>query len=221
MRRLRVTSKKGVYKGLKWLRQDGPEQAMNKLPRDIYAKWHSRICGYLPIDKEFFNGSLLGARDREYGVCRLKHKMLDNSRHSREPPLKFVPDEQIDPYHGFLSGAKKRAAKKTGVDLQFYTLATTNKDYEGYQKEVREYPENLGGKSKIIAMADPVSGGFKLNYTMSGGRRYEVGYSHNKKLVGVMLLLIFECGQYLRHKDCIAVTDSAYGFLPAMCLMAL
>ena len=146
--------------------------------------------------------------------------MLENSRRSREPPKIFVPDEQINPYHGMLSGAKKRAAKKTGVGLQFYTLATSNKGYAGYKEAIYEEGEAQNKKS-IVRQADPVFGGFKINYSMSGGRRYEVGYSHNKKIVGVMMSLIFGCGDYLRYSDCIAVTDSAYGYVPSMCLMSL
>ena len=202
------------------MKQDAEHQCFSKAPKNLYQLWHSRICGYLPIDKELFNGSLLGARDREYGVCRLKPKMLENSRRSREPPKTFVPDEQINPYHGMLSGAKKRAAKKTGVGLQFYTLATSNKGYAGFQEAVYEENEEHNRKS-VLQKQDPVCGGFKLNYTMSGGRRYEVGYSHNKKVVGVMMSLIFGCSDYLRYNNCIAVTDSAYGFLPSMCLMSL
>ena len=82
-------------------------------------------------------GSILGARDREYGVCRLKTKLLENSRNAREAPLTFVCDEQINPYTGHISGAKKRLPKKTCEGLEYYTLATTNKDYEGYSKAIR------------------------------------------------------------------------------------
>ena len=130
--------------------------------------------------------------------------MLENSRRSREPPKVFVPDEQMNPYHGMLSGAKKRAAKKTGVGLQFYTLATSNKGYVGYKEAIFEEGKE-GNKNAIVEQADPVCGGFKINYTMSGGSRYEVGYSYNKKLVGVMMSLIFGCSEYLRYNDCIAV----------------
>ena len=56
--------------------------------------------GYLPMDRENFQGSLLGARDREYAVCNLKPKLLQNMRASREATNTFVCEEQIEPYFG-------------------------------------------------------------------------------------------------------------------------
>ena len=82
-------------------------------------------------------GSLLGARDREYAVCRLKQKMLENARNSREPPVFLACDEQTLSYFGHKSGAKKRLPKKTIEGLEYYALATSNKGYEGWKHEVR------------------------------------------------------------------------------------
>ena len=39
--------------------------------------------------------SIIGARDREFGVARIKYEMLENSRKFREAPSFFVVDEQI------------------------------------------------------------------------------------------------------------------------------
>ena len=83
-------------------------------------------------------GSLIGARNREYGVCRLKAKMLENSRNARESPTKLAIDEQLVHYTGSKSGLKKRMPKKTVEGIEYYTIATSNKDYYGYQAELRE-----------------------------------------------------------------------------------
>ena len=83
------------------------------------------------MDREFFMGSLLAARDRELAVCRLKPKLLKNLRDAREPPLYFVIDEQIAPSTSKLSGLKKRLPKKKGEGIMYHSLATANKDYEG------------------------------------------------------------------------------------------
>ena len=96
---------------LPYANQTGEGQAFGKLPREIYKQLHRYACGYLPIDREFWNGSLIGARDREYPVCRLKPKFLQYSRTAREPPPMFVCDEQLNPYFGNRSGAKKRLPK--------------------------------------------------------------------------------------------------------------
>ena len=97
-------------------------------------------------------------------------------RNSREPPLFFVVDEQINPYHGKMSVAKKRLPKKEGVGLEYNTIATSNKYYEGYREEKRGPPTESEIQGKLIR-ADPVSGGIKLNYTMDTGPRY-VGTSN-------------------------------------------
>ena len=93
--------------------------------------WHRYHCGYLPTDRDLWKGSLIGARNREYAVCRLKNKMLQNSRNAREKPLYFVCDEQLSPYFGHLSGLKKRLPKKKMEGIEYYTLATSNKCYDG------------------------------------------------------------------------------------------
>ena len=69
--------------------------------------------------------------------------------------------------------------------------------------------------------ADPVCGGYILNYVMEPGRRYQVGSTATSKVFGAMMLLIFSCGTYLRYKDVCVVTDSAYGVLEGMALMSL
>ena len=54
--------------------------------------------GCLPLDRDFFIGSLIGARDREFGLGRLKPVFLRNSRYVRDPPARFAIDEQISMY---------------------------------------------------------------------------------------------------------------------------
>ena len=171
--------------------------AFSKLPQDVYEGWHSVIRGYLPMDRKIFQESLLGARDREYAVCRLKPKLLENMRASREAPNTFVCDEQIDPYFGNLSGAKKRLPKKTCEGLEYFTLATTNKEYRGYKPEIREPPGPDEKEGVISQKSDPVSGGFTLNYDMEGGPRYEIDLTAPSNTFGKIILLIFGCGEYL------------------------
>lgn len=163
----------------------------------------------------------MAARDREYAVCRLKPTFLKNSIEAREPPLRFACDEQLIPYTGHLSGLKKRMPKKTFEGIEYYTLATSNKDYEGYITELREPPTEGQIKGKILRKADPVSGGYKFCYIMEGGPKYEVGKTSPSKVFGSMILLIFLCGGYLRYKSSILVTDSAYGYLEGMCFLSL
>ena len=50
----------------------------------------------------------------------------------------------------------------------------------------------------IIQHKDPVSGGFKLAYFMSGGPKYDFGYSMPSELFGSMIFLVFATGNYLR-----------------------
>ena len=99
-------------------------KASGKLPQDVYERWHRYHCGYLPVDRELLKGSLIGARDREYAVCRLKYKFLKNSRAAREPPRYFVCDEQLSPYFGHMSGLKKRMPKKKLEGIEYWSLAT-------------------------------------------------------------------------------------------------
>lgn len=147
--------------------------------------------------------------------------MLRNARAAREPPPFFAIDEQNVPYWGNRSGAKKRLPKKTLEGLEYFTIATSNKGYAGYTEEVLGPPSDKYPLGKIITPADPVIAGYKLNYIMETGRRYEVGGTASSKAFGVMILLIFLCGSYLRYGDSIAVTDSAYGYLDGMFFLSL
>ena len=192
-RNFRVGSKDGYRKDLKQKNLTRYGQAFSKLPQDTYEAWHSTFRGCLPLDREYFMGSILGARDREYGVCRLKTKLLENSRNAREAPLTFVCDEQINPYTGHISGAKKRLPKKTCEGLEYYTLATTNKDYEGYSQAIRAPLKEGEVEQEIISKADPVCGGYTLAYEMDSGPRYETGFTAPSKIFGRMILLISLC----------------------------
>ena len=93
--------------------------------------------------------------------------------------------------------------------------------YKGYKEEVRGVPEEGKVRGDVISHADPVCGGYTLNYFMEGGPRYEIGSIVASKSFGMLLLLIFTCGQYLRYFDSMVVTDSAYGILEGMCLLKL
>ena len=84
----------------------GYGHAFTELPQDVYEGWHASLRGYLPMDCQNFQESLLGARDREYAVCRLKPKLLRNMRASREAPNTFVCDEQIELYYEQMSGER-------------------------------------------------------------------------------------------------------------------
>ena len=110
----------------------------------------------------YSKNSLVGAREREFGVCRLKTSMLKNCRQAREPPLKVSADENLVYYTGSQSGLKKRMPKKTGEGIEYYTQATSNKGYEGYKDEIRDDPID-GKEGNIIRPADPVCGGYILN----------------------------------------------------------
>lgn len=164
--------------------------------------------------------SLTGARNREFGVARIKHKMLHNSRMARESPPFFVIDEQIVPYTGHLSGAKKRLPKKTSEGFEYFTIATSNKHYEGYQFEVREESKD-DPKGDIVKPRDPVSGGYRLNYILEKGPKYEMSSPTGSKMLGVLMLLIFQLGSYLRYSGNCLVTDSAYAFIEGFCLITI
>ena len=116
-----------------WANQNYPDQAFAKIPQDIYEAWHASAIGYLPIDRDMWSGSLLGARYREYAVCHLKPKLLQNIDDLREPLVYICCDEQVLPYHGFKSGASKRVPKKISVGLEYFTIATSNKGYKRYK----------------------------------------------------------------------------------------
>ena len=147
--------------------------------------------------------------------------MLQNSRNAREKPLYFVCDEQLSPYFGHLSGLKKRLPKKKIEGIEYFTLATTNRDYEGWRGEERADPVDGESKGKITRHADPICGGYKLHYIMAVGPRYEAGTTSSSKIFGTMLLLIFLCDGHLRYGNSCAVTDSAYSFVEAMAFLCL
>ena len=218
--RLGLSVKTMYRKDYPHLNQTSSGQAFGKIPKHLWNHWRPCVRGYLPCDRELFFGSLIAARDREYGVCRLKSKMLENSKNAREPPTKIAIDEQLVHYTGCKSGLKKRMPKKTGEGIEYYTIATSNKDYFGYQGELRA-PSSDGKIGKLIRGADPVAGGYKLNYFMESGARYEVGNTAPSKTFGIAMLLIFSCGMYLRYQDVCLVTDSAYGFLDGMVFFGL
>ena len=110
--------------------------------------------------------------------------------------------------------------KKTGEGIEYFTVATSNKYYEGYRGEIRE-PSNDGKPGKLVRAADPVCGGYKFNYLMDGGYRYEVGTSVMSKSFGILMPLIFGCGTYLRYNNSCLVTDSAYGFIEGVAILTL
>ena len=221
LRRLHLTIEEGYSRKLHWLNQCAPGKAFGKVPRDLFQKWNHCIKGHLPIDRKLFMSSIIGARDREFGVARIKYEMLENSRKFREAPSFFVVDEQIVPYTGRLSGAKKRLPKKTSEGLEYFTIATSNKEYLGYQVEIREETKDSDDEGKILTQCDPVSGGYKLNYILEKGLKYEVGYPSGSKMLGVLMLLIFQLGAYLRYSGSCLVTDSAYSFLEGFCMMSM
>jgi len=179
------------------------------------------VKGHLPLDRQYFLGSLIGARNREYSVCRIKEYFLRNARRAREePPISSV-DEQLARCRSKLSRAKKRLPKKNSEGLEYYTIATSNKLYEGFKDEFREDSKEGDPEGKITRHSDPVCGGYILNYFMDGGPRYEVGTTSSSKMFGMLLLLVFTCGSYQRYNNSMLVTDSAYGFVEGMCLLSL
>ena len=111
--------------------------------------------------------------------------------------------------------------KKKLEGIEYWSLATSNKDYDGYKIEVRAEPEEGKRAGKIISKADPVCGGYRLYYTMDSGREYKIGSSTPSVLFGKMALLIFLCGNYLRYQNACLITDSAYGSVEGMCYLSL
>ena len=105
--------------------------------------------------------------------------------------------------------------------MDYTTIATSNKYYENYREEERGEPTTTEPLGKLLRRADPISGGYKLNYIMDGGPKYEVGTPNSSKLFGTMLLLIFQAADYLRYKSATVITDSAYGFLEAMLFLSI
>ena len=57
--------------------------------------------------------------------------------------------------------------------------------------EIREETKDSDDVGKILTQCDPVSGGYKLNYILEEGPKYEVGYPSGSKMLGVLMLLIF------------------------------
>ena len=110
--------------------------------------------------------------------------------------------------------------KKTGEGIEYFTVATSNKYYEGWKGESRE-PSIDGKPGKLLRAADPVCGGYKLSYLMDGGARYAVGTTATSKSFGILMLLIFSCGTYLRYSNTCLITDSAYGFVEGLAILAL
>lgn len=117
--------------------------------------------------------------------------MLKNTGNVREPPSITAIGEQIPRSRSKLSGAKKRQPKKNAEGLEYFTVATSNKLYEGYKEEVRGDPEEGKRKEDAISDADPAYGGYTINYFMEGGPRYEVDSIVASKSFGMLLLLIF------------------------------
>ena len=118
---------------------------------------------------------------------------------------------------------KKSVTKENRRGTRVLYIATSTKGYDGYNGELRAPVEEGELLGKIIRKADPVSGGYVLNYVMQGGKKYEVGSTNPSSNFGTLLLLIFTCGggTYLRYRDRMLVTDSAYGFLDGMCFLSL
>ena len=148
---------------------------------------------------KFFQESLLAARDREYSVCRIKPKLLENIRNSREAPTFFLCDELNVPYTGHMSGAKKSLQKKTAEGLEYVCLCATNKDYEVYRPEVIEPPGDgeekvREEKARSLQKADPDSGGIMFAYKIDSGPKYEIDMSTPSNLFGIMILLFFFVG---------------------------
>ena len=56
---------------------------------------------------------------------------------------------------------------------------------------------------------------------MDGGPRYEIGTTAPSKALGMLMLLIFGCGSYLRYSNIYLITDSAYGFIEGMAILSL
>jgi len=52
--------------------------------------------------------------------------------------------------------------------LEYHALACSNKEYEGFKDEIRATVDGEE-EGRIVRQRDPVSGGFKLDYKMSGG----------------------------------------------------
>ena len=55
---------------------------------------------------------------------------------------------------------------------------------------------------------------------MHGGPKYEMGTPNPSKIFGAVCMLIFSMGSYLRFKNVVLVTDSAYGILDGMMYIA-
>ena len=76
LRRLRLSVQAAFQTEIPYENQTGPNRAFGKIPRRVWKQWSSCVRGFLPEDRELFKNSLVGARDREFGVCRLITFML-------------------------------------------------------------------------------------------------------------------------------------------------
>ena len=213
--RLGVSTNLGYSQKHVWGNQCPKGRAFSNLPRDTYKAQHASAKGHLSNDRELYLGSIIGARNREFGVVRLKGLFLDNCRASREAPIFSAVDEKNIPYTGKISGLKKQLAKKVRDGMEYFCICCSNKGYEGQKEEVKDKD------NKVIQTADPIAGGFPLFYTMAGGIRYEVGVTTPSKMFGIMMLMVFRCGLYLRNVGHCIVTDSAYCALEGLLFFAL
>ena len=83
--------------------------------------------------------------------------------------------------------------KRTHTGIEYFSVATSNKEFEGYKGELREPRKEGERKGKLIRPADPVFGGFTLNYCISPGFRYDIGTPSPFAIFGTMMLLVFQC----------------------------
>ena len=170
------------------------------------------------MDREYFRASLVSSRDREYAVYRLKPSLFCNIQNSREQPSIFVGNKQNTPFTGKLSVTRKRLQKKTSKWLEYFSIATSNKGYEGYKDELRKESKDSEKYGEVI-ISDVCA--FKLNWIMDGGPRYEVSSSSPLKMFGSMMFLIFQMGNYIRYKHIYLISDSTYGSVEAMFFISL
>ena len=110
--------------------------------------------------------------------------------------------------------------KKTGEGIKYFAVATSNQGYDGDKDQILDN-SNDDKTGRIIRKADPACGGYKNNYTMDDGPRYEVGTTAPSKALGILTILIFECGSNLRYSNACLITDSAYEFIEGMVILSL
>ena len=137
-RRLGVNPTIGYSKRYIGLNQCQSGKAFENLPKDTYMAWHSNAKGHLENDRNLYLGSIIGARNREFGVVRLKELFLRNCRASRDAPNFSAADEKNVPYTGKVSGLKKQLAKKVRDGIEYFCICCSNKGYDGYKEEIRD-----------------------------------------------------------------------------------